>query len=356
MDYTADETAIIWLCAQNFDYGTRVRLLRAASRPQNLLTEFGKISQSVIKRGEMRVYNNDCRSPEKSAEAVIAGMRDCGAYAVTLLSEDYPDSLKVIPDPPLALFCIGRRELLKKKKFTIVGSRITPPWAAKEARLVSERLAERFVVATGFAEGGDRAAIDGALGGGNLICVLPLGIDGCYPAAHHALKEQVREKGLLVSEYAPGTGLKKYHFHARNRILAGLSEGVLVASAGRKSGALITANFALEFGRDVFAFPYNPGIAQGAGCNELIKSGAYLCTGAEDIFACYGISSPSRERTELSETERRVLEVLRSEGELHAAVIAERAGIPVYEAAATLSSLEVKNLAVKAGGNRYSAL
>ena len=127
-------------------------------------------------------------------------------------------------------------------------------------------------------------------------------------------------------------------------------------SAGARSGALITANCALDHDRDVFALPHNVNVSKGEGCNDLLKKGAQLVTEAEDILSFYGFDNRQTELPPLSEEEERVLAVLRQEGELHAAVIAERTGLKVYEVAATLSSLEIKNLAVKSGGNRYSVI
>lgn len=254
------------------------------------------------------------------------------------------------------LFGEGRRELLKKRKFCIVGSRITPAWAEKIGKQISEGLSERFAIVSGLAEGGDSAAIAGALGSGNLICVLPTGLDNCYPASHAALKDRVKKNGLLLSEYPMSESAKKYSFHARNRILAGLSEGVLVLSAGLKSGTLITANAALDYGREVFALPHNVGVAQGAGCNMLIQKGAGLVTSAEDIFWSFGIESAPREQAALPPEEEKMLAVLRENGELHVAELAEKAGMKIYEAAAVLSALELKNLAVKSGGNKYAAV
>lgn len=356
MDYTAEERAIIWLCAcTDFDDRARVALLRAAKDPANLMRMEENFFRRVINGNLRGIYKNNGERESELGKA-LSRLEENGFFAVTLASSDYPESLKAIPDPPLMLYGAGRRELLQKRKFCIVGSRITPAWAEKHGRSVSETLSERFAIVTGLAEGGDSAAIAGALSGGNLICVLPNGLDECYPAAHASLKARVRERGLLLSEYPLGTKVKKYSFHARNRLLAGLSEGVLVISAGQKSGALITANFALDYGRDVFAFPYNLGAAQGAGCNELIKKGAYLASGAEDILSCYGIEPKAKAETPLSSEEERVLRILRENGELHTVAIAERAGLRTHEAAAILSALELKNLAAKAGGNRYAAI
>lgn len=354
----AEEKSLIWLCAcTDLDDRARVALLRAAKSPKNLFFAFETYLSSVIKEGEARKYQDTAlETRERETETFLARLKEKGCFAITLLSEDYPESLKAIPDPPLVLYGMGNRELLKKRKFCIVGSRVTPPHAEKQGKKIAEQLSQKFSVVTGLAEGGDRAAIDGALKTGNLICVLPNGLNECYPAAHASIKNMIAGKGLLLSEYPLDATVKKYNFYARNRILAGLSEGVLVLSARAKSGALITAGRALEYGRDVFAFPYNVGAAQGAGCNDLIKKGAYLCTESEDIFSCYGMTAVEEKQITLSLEEEKILNVLREAGELHAAEISERAGVKVFEAAATLSSLELKGLVVKAGGNRYSAV
>ncbi len=358
MEYTREEKAIIWLCGcVQAEYRERAALLRAAGDPARLFAGLQEFARGVIKDASARVYTIDGAAREREADAFLSRLSSRGYFAVTLLSEDYPENLKAIPDPPLVLFGAGNRALLQKRRFCIVGSRLTPPWAEKQAKLFSERISQSFAVVTGFAEGGDRAAIDGACAGGNLICVLPLGLDGCYPAAHASLKEKVKRSGLLLSEYPPEEKLMKYYFHARNRILAGLSEGVLVVSAREpRSGALMTASYAADYGRDVFAFPYNIGVAQGSGCNGLIKKGAYLASCPEDVLSAYGIDAKEDRRETLPPEEARVLALLRENGEMHAAELAEKLDMAVFELTAVLASLEMKNLAVKSGGNRYSAL
>ncbi len=352
-----EEKCLIWLCAcTDLDNRTRVALLRAAKTPKNLFFAFENYLPSLIKEGKTHIRHTTPDERKIETQEFLDILEKKGYFAVTLLSEDYPESLKAIPDPPLLLYGMGNRELLKKRKFCIVGSRNTLPHAEKQGKMIAEELSEKFVIVTGLAEGGDCAAIDGALKSGNLISVLPNGLDECYPAAHASLKKLIGRTGLLLTECPLGERVKKYSFHARNRILAGLSEGVLVISAGARSGTLITANHALEYGRDVFAFPYNVGSVQGVGCNELIKKGAYLCTDSEDIFSCYGMTAQKRQPVELTPEEERMLTVLREAGELHSAALAERVGVKVFEASATLSSLELKGLVVKSGGNRYSAI
>ena len=357
MEYSRAERAIVWLCAcSGYDRRICAALLRAAGDPARLFDDFEKISVSVIQDAKKRVYTNGTVRREEAAERFLASLDEKGCFAVTAASADYPNVLASAYDPPLVLYGAGNRALLRERKFCIVGSRILPPWAASKGKEIAAALTERFAIVTGFAEGGDSAAIAGALPSGKLICVLPHGLDGCYPAAHAALKREVAKRGLLLSEYLPEEGVQKYSFHARNRLLAGLSEGVLVLAAGHRSGTLITADRALDCGREVFAFPHNVGAAQGVGCNQLIQKGAYLCMGAQDIFSVFGMQQTERRAPSLTEGERRILGALRAEGEVHAAVLADKAGMPVYEVQAILVSLELKGLAVKAGGNRYAPL
>ena len=316
---TQEELGIVWLCGcAELEKRECAALLRAAASPARLLEEYEKIAPTVINSPKARLYKErDARFA--AASQLVKRLEREGCFPITALDEDYPEALRNIASPPLLLYGKGDRSLLKRRKFCIVGSRVTPPWAESLGKAISGELASRFCIVTGLAEGGDSAAIAGALPYKNLISVLPCGIFGCYPASHAGLKDRIAKSGLLLSEVPPDEGVKKYSFHERNRLLAGLSEGVLVLSAGARSGALITANCAAEFGRDVFALPYRPNETRGAGPEE-----------------------------------RRVYEVLREGGELHSSVLAERAGMKIFEAAAALSSLELKGLAVKAGGNRYS--
>ncbi len=350
MEYSDGERGYLWLCGcTDHDYRTRISLLRAGA-PEDFLT---CADERYIALGAKFPPKEERK---RELQNFLESLDEAEIFAVTLLSEEYPEPLKHINQPPLVLYGKGRRELLSRPKFCIVGSRIIPPWAAKLGKGIAEELSARFAIVTGLAEGGDLAAIEGALSSGNLISVLPCGLTECYPAAHANLKARIAEQGLLLSELLPGEPAKKYSFHARNRLLAGLSEGVLVLSAAKRSGTLITASCALDFGRDLFALPHNVGALQGEGCNDLIKRGAYLVTEASDILSVYGFTSTKRQKIELSDEEREVVFVLRDYGEMHLAEIASRLHRPVAVVSAVLSSLEIKGVAVKAGANRYAVV
>ena len=355
ISYTHEELLYVWLAAcSGIDDGARAAIARTCSCGVSL-PQLQKICAAVIERGANGVYKSDYASVGREAEEYLRRLEARGIFAVTGASERYPASLRVLAEPPLVLFCRGRAELLSERRFCIVGSRLIPAWAQTAGKRIAEDLTSRFAIVTGIAEGGDRAAIDGALPSGRLISVLPCGLDVDYPASHAALKREIAKRGLLVSEYPLGTRAQKFSFHARNRLLAGLSEGVLILSAGEKSGTLITADRALACGREVFALPHNAGAAQGAGCNELIKQGAFLCTDAGDIFSAFGMQWTKRSPVQLTQPEQDMLRALSEAGEQHAAALASAAGVPLWEAQATLASLELKGLAVRTGGNQYAA-
>lgn len=359
MEYTFEERALIWLCACTaLDLRTKHALLSKAPSAGALFSEFEKFFPEVILKRPNCVYKEgDLKTRERELQAYLENMDENGRFAVTSASEDYPEALKAAELYPPVLFGKGNRALLKEELFCIVGSRRTPPWAEAAGERIAEKLAERFAIVSGLAEGGDAAAMRGALKRGKAVCVLPCGLNECYPAVHSALKKRIEEGGLLLSECRDAERVGKFSFHYRNRILAGISKGTLVISAAQKSGALITAYNAVDLGRDVFAFPYNVNAEQGAGCNELIKKGAYLCTDEQDVFDAYGISAQKQESAlEFTEPELKVLRALCKGDELHAAIVAEDCGLPVYEVSAILSSLELKGAVVKAGANRYSLL
>ena len=277
-----------------------------------------------------------------------------GIKCVTFFSEDYPERLKNIEDAPIVLYCKGNVKLLNGNCFSVVGSRRTSSTALALCKKISGELTEVFTVVTGMAEGADSSAIEGAINSGKVISVLANGVDYFYPATNRALMEKVAKEGLLVTEYLPHIQPAKYNFPARNRIIAGLSKGTLVVSAGEKSGAVITADWALEYDREVFAFPYSPGVASGVGCNALIKNGAYLTENILDIFKVFGLDlNKSAQSLPLTADERAVLEQLKITGEGFLPVIAQKLNRLPYQLIPVFSSLEIKGLVTRLGGNRY---
>ena len=269
----------------------------------------------------------------------------------------YPAALQTLADPPGTLYAIGNIELLKERCFTVVGSRRTPEHARKTCEGLVKELSYTFCIVTGVADGGDVAAIKGALNGsGKVICVHAGGLDE-LPSANAELLRQVAEKGLLLSPYPLNTPVRNFSFEYRNKLLAALGEGTLLVSAGEKSGTLITARHAKGFKKTVFAFPYPPNAAQGVGCNALIKEGGRLTERAEDILSVFGIEQKTQaQAVVLTDLEERALIALKDLQEAHALEIAKAVGVPPFRIGAVLSALEMKGVAVALGGNRYAAV
>ncbi len=238
-----------------------------------------------------------------SAWEKVACLRSrAAALSLTVLTLDdplYPSALKEIVDPPPVLFLQGSAAVLQPPAIAIVGARRASELGRRFAfGLASELAAAGVCVVSGLALGVDGAAHEGALqSGGPTLAVLGTGIDQIYPSAHRHLRNRIQENGLLLSEFPPGSGPERHHFPRRNRVISGLSAGVVVVEAGGKSGSLITARLALEQGREVFAVPGPPGLPGSQGVNRLLKEGAQLVESADDIFAALPwLADSSREQ------------------------------------------------------------
>ncbi len=232
------------------------------------------------------------------AERILESCDRLGIHIMTIQDADYPERLAQIYDPPVVLYWQGRA-LSVDDRLTVgvVGTRKCTPYGEDLAGRLGLELARREVtLVSGIAEGLDTAALRGALkGGGTVVSVLGGGIDIRYPYQNRWLYEDVAAAGTLVSEYPPGTEHAGFHFPIRNRILSGLSLGVVVVEAPVSSGALISANHALEQNREVFAFPGPVGAAASVGSNRLIQSGAAkLILSAQDILVEFDGIFPRR--------------------------------------------------------------
>lgn len=277
--------------------------------------------------------------------------------AIPISSPQYLSEWKDLPDAPETLYAIGNTELLKNRKFVIVGSRRTPVYALKTGKQIAEELSSLFTIVTGTADGGDGAAIEGALAGsGKIICVLAGGFSA-LPQSQLSLLEKVAKKGLILSPYPFETSVRSFSYEYRNKLLAKMGEGVLVLGAAEKSGALITARHAHRFQKPIFALPYAPGTAAGVGCNLMIKKGCYLTETAVDVLEKFGIESVEEKQTiSLTCDEEKIYQALRDAGDMHLSELSSVSGVPVYKIRAVLSALEVKGLVVNIGGNRFSPL
>ena len=268
-----------------------------------------------------------------------------GHHFLARSSPDFPPLLRAIHDPPTGLFLRGEGEpeLLARPAVAIVGARASSGYGASVARSLGRELAAAgLVVVSGLARGIDAESHRGALeADGTTVAVLGCGIDRDYPAAHAELARRVADAGLIVSEYAPGVEPAPWRFPARNRIVAGLCAATVVVEARERSGALITADLALEEGREVFAVPGEITSSLSAGTNALLKLGAAPLTGAADVLASFGIEPAPMpgERSPL-------LELLPASAD----ELVRRTGLPAAEIAAALIELELEGRAVAHDG------
>ena len=266
----------------------------------------------------------------------------------------YPAEWRTLSSAPAYIEYTGDPSLLATNKLTVVGSRTTPANALKAGERVVKILAGHFTIVTGVADGGDSAAIEGALQGGKVICVLAGGFSA-LPQSNLPMLRKVAKNGLLLSPYSFETPIRRFSYAHRNKLLSALGKGTFVIGAAENSGALQTAENAFKEKKPVFAFPYAPATADGAGCNALIKRGAYLVENAQDILQKFGIyERPLEAALPLSTEERKLLRILKTLGEGHVSELAQKAGTPVFKTMATLSALTVKGCVVPLGSNRYA--
>jgi DNA processing protein len=267
-----------------------------------------------------------------------------------LRGHELPPLLRAIHGPPEQLYLRGNGEqrLLTDPAVAVVGARACSAYGRQVARMLGRELAlAGVVVVSGLARGIDGEAHRGALeADGHTVAVLGCGIDRDYPAAHAELARAIAKSSLLVSEYEPGVEPSPYRFPARNRIIAGLCAATIVVEARERSGALITADFALEEGREVFAVPGEITSALSAGTNTLLKLGAGPLTCAADVLDTLGIEAEPRARAS-----HPFLELLPASAD----ELVRATGLTPAEVAATLAELELAGLAAE-GDGVYRAL
>jgi DNA processing protein len=281
-----------------------------------------------------------------------------GAAFITITDNIYPPKLKNIPDPPPFLYCKGETDIFEQPSLAIVGARRPTDYGIRlTSRLVAELASAGVVIVSGLAYGIDAAAHISALdSGGKTIAVFGCGLDIIYPAGHRSLAERIMGSGCLVSEFPKGTRPERFNFPIRNRIVAGLSDGVLVVEAGAKSGALVTAGIALEQNKDVLALPGSVDSELSLGTNSLIKQGAVPVTSADDIFANFKwhrSSATARPAVDVSKLSRDELGVFNhlSVQPTHLDELGRKSGLGPGKIAEALLNLELKGLIMRKPGN-----
>jgi DNA processing protein len=291
--------------------------------------------------------------------------------------EEYPAQLREVPSAPAALWCIGRITADDALAVAVVGSRRATPYGIEIAERLSGDLAARGItVVSGLARGIDAAAHRGALAaGGRTIAVLGSGVDVIYPPEHRGFAQRIAERGAVVSQFAPGTAPLPHRFPERNRVIAGLALGVVVVEATERSGALITAGFAAELGRDVMAVPGRVTSPESSGAHRLIQDGAALVTRWQDVVAqlparwrdCVRTDAPAVSRPADGLDRGGAPAPMPADGDAHRILSAlgdepatiddviEKSGIGSGRAAALLLELELAGRVRQLGGQRFVA-
>ncbi len=329
-------------------FGTPDKVFGASVRE---LVEIEGISKQLAQN--IKQHKND-----SFIENQIQLLQTRNANVVSFWQDEYPPSLKNIPDAPILLYYKGNGLPVGQKSLAIVGTRHPSAYGKLITESFTRDLVRNgFTLVSGLARGVDTIAHQTTVNeGGQTIAVLGSGVDVIYPYENKKLSESICEKGLLVSEFPLGTKPEAMFFPRRNRIIAGLCSATLVIEAGKKSGALITADRAIEQGSDVFAVPGNINSPKSAGCNQLIQQGAKLITNVQDILEEYdsvgAVPVQQQAPPDLSADEKKIFDLLSNEP-LHIDRLSEKAGLPTSQVLGVLLSLELRNLAKQIIGKHF---
>lgn len=347
-------------------------------RLRQLQSHFGPDPAAILKAGRQELLGvpgigadtaDAIVSWEKTVDLAgeLRRIEESGVRVLIASDPEYPPLLREIYDPPMVLYVKGTLRPLDRNGVALVGSRLTTPYGQDVARKLAYQLAFTGVtVVSGGARGIDTAAHQGALSAkGRTIAVLGTGINFVFPPENAELFERIAAQGAVITQFPFNRPADKQSFPIRNRIVAGMTQGTVVVEANLSSGALITANFANEYGRHVFAVPGRIDSPRSKGCHDLIKQGAKLCEGVEDVLSEFEYLFPPANRSpsaaetgilpalDLSDPEVRVIDVLTPGTELSTDDVIRSTGLPASAASVALFSLELKRLVRQLPGRRY---
>jgi DNA processing protein len=346
------------------------KLLRAFGSPEAVFAASltGLEAQRIPAAVAQAIHS---QQPLKDAEKELAQAQQFGARLLTWEDAAYPPLLREIYDPPPLLYVKGNAELLARHSIAIVGTRRPTPYGNQMAERLARDLAERgLVIVSGLARGIDSTAHKGALAAkrGATLGVLGTGIDVVYPKENRKLYAQMEERGAIITEFPIGTFPAPQNFPIRNRIIAGMSLGVVVVEGAQYSGSLITARLAMESSREVYGVPGNATQPSSFGPNHLIKQGAKLVTGWEDVveelptevrvqlFPVEETTAAERASLfaeSLTDTERALYALLNTDEARHVDELVETSGLNSSEVLAALFELEMKGIVRQMPGKQF---
>ena len=331
-------------------YGTFERIWKMAEH---------ELEQSGILKEKQRIAFLECRKMEDQYKREYERLQRDNIRYITCIDEEYPDRLQNFRDKPAGLFVKGKMPEDGTPTVAIVGARNCTPYGKQTAEYLARELSKAGIaVISGLALGVDGAAHRGCIeAGGETYAVLGCGVNVCYPRENYRLFEEVIAHGGIISEVLPGSAPASMHFPMRNRIISGLSDAVIITEAREKSGSLITGDLALEQGKEVFAVPGRINDPLSSGCNRLIRVGAAICLGVEDVLEFFGmkyrksVKQMKKSEKRLAKREKLVYSFLDSRLRSLEEIVTF-CQISVSEAMESLMELELLGM-IQSEGNQY---
>ncbi|MBQ8615737.1 MAG: DNA-processing protein DprA [Clostridia bacterium] len=355
---TIEDKNILWLDLFDFlSYGKKTKLLEAINKGESLREKFltvAKIKEILTSQEYSKMAL--CLSDEFLNRHISSYQKD-NIETVTFYNPNYPFILKEISSPPLCLYCKGDITLLNSFCVGVVGTRTPTDYGIQVTKQYCKALANvQVTVVSGMATGIDSVAHKTALeNNGKTIAVLAGGLNHIYPATNYNLANTLMENNLIITEYPPNTKPLSYYFPVRNRIIAGLSKGVLVPEMGEKSGAMHTINYALEFNRDIFVVPGRINSPMSKGANKLIKNlQGCITISPEDILDCYHLNKTQEKNNikQLDINSQMILNFIESEKHTYQEIL-DFTKLSANELNTLLIMLEMEGLLIKLANNSY---
>lgn len=346
----------IWLLMLNVSNATKLKLLDKYNNEENIYLNYEKIIRDDILFRLVKDKENNKVKLMLKAEELIEWMAKNYVGFISFNDEEYPVQLKEINEPPYGLFYKGNINLLMNKNVAIVGSRVCTSYGIQVSKLLTKELISyNITIISGGAKGIDSIAHKTAVEeNGKTVVVLGCGIDITYPPQNYSLFKEVEKSGLIISEFLPGTNPNPYNFPRRNRIISGLSELVIVVEASDKSGSLITAQCALDQGKNVMAVPGSVFAKGSNGCNKLIRDGAQMFCTIEDVYTLLKLDFNKNEGI-LSPIKKKILSIIAKEP-IHIDEIFKKSYIDREALFKVLFEMQIRNEIVSLPGNYYAKI
>ena len=356
--YSIDESILIFLNSFEGLYSQKqLELFEFYEGGKGLLENFAHTKQDACTIISENLYNKVLQKlNQEEINKIVHNLQKDEIKVTTFVSADYPQKLKDIPDPPSVLYYRGDLSLIDQKSIAIVGSRKCTGYGAKVVDLFVKQLApHNFVIISGMAFGIDEAAHKAAIEyNAKTIAVMGSGFNHIYPSQHKGLAQIIQKEGLLITEFCPDATPQPYHFPMRNRIVSGLSDGVLIVEAGQKSGTHTTLNHALDQGKNIYIIPNDIFSFSSCGSNEMIKSlQGSMVTSPKDILDDFGLNPDKPKQTmQFDFNETCIINVLK-QGQKHFSELLAQTGLDITELNFKLSTLEINGVIAKSAGNFF---